>query len=414
MTRLAFLYGIFVNPGTAAGLVRDGGRVLGVARLRGYRVAENGPMTLHTAGQDDYCYGLLWELTPNAERYLDRIEGYPAWYSKAALRPCKTGELPVPDDAEVFAYRMRGNPGTLLAHNNLDRATRVPEILGMPTRCQYHLTRTPDTGDGKPRRRQRPTPPTGKADKERTLYFAYGSNLSVDQMMRRCPSAEVREALNISGWRLGFKRFANIEEHEGSVINGALYALTDQDLAALDRYEALYERLWLDVADVGRVVTYQIPEHRVMSQPEVSYVRVIAAGLKDWGHENESLLSAVLGTGVPRVIANQMMVPASARLIHRREARRDRRRVLVKGGVIRKKKRTRGRAANGVRHHHPLYTPPSHPPLLEYKEMPGVDWLSKAKAEAEREAWARDKGLMRTPSGGYTIAPGGVDEEELW
>ena len=41
---------------------------------------------------------------------------------------------------------------------------------------------------------------------EKTLYFAYGSNLNLDQMARRCPDAEPVGRVRLDGYRLAFRR----------------------------------------------------------------------------------------------------------------------------------------------------------------------------------------------------------------
>jgi hypothetical protein len=42
-------------------------------------------------------------------------------------------------------------------------------------------------------------------------YAAYGSNLWHDQMLRRCPDAEVAGSAVLQGWRLVLRKFALIE-----------------------------------------------------------------------------------------------------------------------------------------------------------------------------------------------------------
>ena len=37
------------------------------------------------------------------------------------------------------------------------------------------------------------------------LYFAYGSNMNLNQMAFRCPDAEVVESVRLEGYRLAFR-----------------------------------------------------------------------------------------------------------------------------------------------------------------------------------------------------------------
>ena len=73
------------------------------------------------------------------------------------------------------------------------------------------------------------------------LYFAYGSNLHVEQMGGRCPGAEGVSPAVLEGWRLVERGYADIEPAEGACVHGALYLITDDDLAALDLYEGYPE-----------------------------------------------------------------------------------------------------------------------------------------------------------------------------
>lgn len=46
---------------------------------------------------------------------------------------------------------------------------------------------------------------------EKTLYFAYGSNLNLDQMARRCPDAEPVGRVRLDGYRLAFRRTVDVQ-----------------------------------------------------------------------------------------------------------------------------------------------------------------------------------------------------------
>ena len=83
-----------------------------------------------------------------------------------------------------------------------------------------------------------------------SLYFAYGSNLSLTQMQSRCPAAKHVGVAVLEGWRwlIGERGYANIvpvtpcsAPNEGSchVVYGLVYALTTEDEARLDTYEGV-------------------------------------------------------------------------------------------------------------------------------------------------------------------------------
>lgn len=77
------------------------------------------------------------------------------------------------------------------------------------------------------------------------LYFAYGSNLNPDQMQRRCPGHVVVGMAALHEYRLTFPLtshdwgggVASVAPSHGTSVWGMVYELTDEHLAALDRYE---------------------------------------------------------------------------------------------------------------------------------------------------------------------------------
>lgn len=60
------------------------------------------------------------------------------------------------------------------------------------------------------------------------LYFAYGSNMNLNQMAFRCPDAEVVDTVRLEGYRLAFcmngggNGVATILPEEGSYVDGVL------------------------------------------------------------------------------------------------------------------------------------------------------------------------------------------------
>ena len=48
-------------------------------------------------------------------------------------------------------------------------------------------------------------------DKKERLYIAYGSNLNLEQMAHRCPTAQAVGTATLKNWRLMFYSVATIE-----------------------------------------------------------------------------------------------------------------------------------------------------------------------------------------------------------
>ena len=123
-------------------------------------------------------------------------------------------------------------------------------------------------------------------------YFAFGSNLCRAQFAARCPWSRPVSRATLRGWRLAFRGHghADIVRQRGGVVQGALYEVTDGDLAALDRYEGVphyYHRIKVRVWDeAGRVVwalAYKMRADCDDAPPSRAYALTIAQGCRDWG-----------------------------------------------------------------------------------------------------------------------------------
>lgn len=81
------------------------------------------------------------------------------------------------------------------------------------------------------------------------LYFAYGSNINLEQMAQRCPDAEVVGPVVLDDYELLFRGnrsgygVATIEPLSGSRVHGLLWKLTPKCEQSLDFYEG-YPRLY--------------------------------------------------------------------------------------------------------------------------------------------------------------------------
>ncbi|MEF9865937.1 MAG: gamma-glutamylcyclotransferase family protein [Oscillospiraceae bacterium] len=80
------------------------------------------------------------------------------------------------------------------------------------------------------------------------LYFAYGSNMNLEQMAHRCPNAKVVGAVSVRGYRLAFcgkkeNGVATIVPQEGRHVDGVLWKITTDCEKSLDMYEG-YPRLY--------------------------------------------------------------------------------------------------------------------------------------------------------------------------
>ena len=74
-----------------------------------------------------------------------------------------------------------------------------------------------------------------------TDYFAYGSNMSVSQMMRRCPQSSLSGNATLAGhdFLINGKGHATIIARTETTVFGLLWTLTDSDIRSLDDYEGI-------------------------------------------------------------------------------------------------------------------------------------------------------------------------------
>lgn len=133
-----------------------------------------------------------------------------------------------------------------------------------------------------------------------TNYFAYGSNLSHDQMAWRCRDAVPVGAARLDGWafRIGARGYATVSPAPGrpdAVVWGGVWSVSDADLVSLDRYEGvrggLYRRESITVrteagprgeAELLECLIY-IENYDDVGSPTADYLAGILIGAAEFG-----------------------------------------------------------------------------------------------------------------------------------
>ena len=125
------------------------------------------------------------------------------------------------------------------------------------------------------------------------LYFAYGSNINLDQMAVRCPNAEIVAPVTLNGYRLVFRGnsssygVATIVPDPVHQVKGLLWRLTPDCEKSLDRYEGypiFYEKQNVSVMDKAgnpyTVMAYIMTRERdrCPAFPSMAYYTGIADG----------------------------------------------------------------------------------------------------------------------------------------
>ena len=141
-------------------------------------------------------------------------------------------------------------------------------------------------------------PATDEYQDPHTDYFAYGSNLSLIQIARRCPGTEIIGRATLPDHRLIFPiqsgdwlgGVASIEPAAGRRVEGMIYRLNDAHLEALDEYEAVSEGLYrresvtVITPEQGAVeaMTYiAAPDPEGPFAPSAQYLSTILSGAAD-------------------------------------------------------------------------------------------------------------------------------------
>lgn len=163
----------------------------------------------------------------------------------------------------------------------------------------------------------------------RHAYFAYGSNLCVQQMARRCPGAcDPRPAvLPDHDWLINQRGVATVEPSTGARVHGVLWHVTDTDLATLDSAEGVpvryrRDRLTVQLGD-GAAEAWVYIDHRVEpGPPRPGYLERIIDGalhhglpqrwigfLQRWDPDRWPRRDVVTDRPAPRMLAELLAEP---------------------------------------------------------------------------------------------------------
>lgn len=139
-------------------------------------------------------------------------------------------------------------------------------------------------------------------------YLAYGSNLSVAQMLRRCPDAVYVGTAVLKGMQLLFKgsgSYLTIESKRGRKVPVLVWKVSDADEKALDVYEGFprfyrKEKVVVEVQSLtdGAVMdeveafVYIMDEGRPLGRPSENYYAVCAEGYRRFGFNQRILQKA--------------------------------------------------------------------------------------------------------------------------
>ena len=144
---------------------------------------------------------------------------------------------------------------------------------------------------------------------KKRYYIAYGSNLNRRQMKLRCPGSKAVGKAVIEGYRLVFKgsgtgAYLTIEPFEGGRVPVGIYSVTEDDEAALDRYEGFprcYHKEDMTLTASGmrggkparrKAFVYIMDERRGYGIPSQEYMDICCEGYAVFGFDLRCLQKA--------------------------------------------------------------------------------------------------------------------------
>lgn len=129
-----------------------------------------------------------------------------------------------------------------------------------------------------------------KYNSEKTPYFAYGSNMSREQMKERCPEAKFiqRDILEDYAFEINTRGVATIIPKKGSFVEGVLWELSPSCIESLDRYEGVangtYKKdLLLFSNTINKEALVYIASNMEAGKPRDQYLEKIIESAKTEG-----------------------------------------------------------------------------------------------------------------------------------
>lgn len=130
------------------------------------------------------------------------------------------------------------------------------------------------------------------------LYLAYGSNINLEQMARRCPNSKVIGTAMIPDYELEFRGVATIVPKKGAQVPVLMWEIDQQDEINLNHYEGfprLYRKEIFEIEVNGKVregMAY-LMNYRGIAPPTAQYYNGIKKGYDDNGMDTKYLHDAL-------------------------------------------------------------------------------------------------------------------------
>jgi len=135
---------------------------------------------------------------------------------------------------------------------------------------------------------------------KRTYYLAYGMNTNLDSMKSRCPDAISLGKVWLLDHELRFKHFCDIEQNLGSMMECALWSITEACERSLDRLEG-YPDFYLkkevkvkwNNKNIIAMIYYMADSYHEYDFPSEYYFSTVITGYKQHEMNLDSLYTAL-------------------------------------------------------------------------------------------------------------------------
>lgn len=140
------------------------------------------------------------------------------------------------------------------------------------------------------------------------FYLAYGSNLNIQDMKKRCPSAKIIGTSILNNYHLVYKgsninaAYLTIEPQKKSIVPIGIYKLNKSDIKNLDYYEGyplLYSKKYILIKTnrtLKQALIYVMNEEFDYHIPNPSYIETCKKGYDDFGFDLDILEQALQDT----------------------------------------------------------------------------------------------------------------------
>ena len=128
-----------------------------------------------------------------------------------------------------------------------------------------------------------------------TFYFAYGSNMNIEQMNFRCPNSRTLGKISILGYQfiINSRGVATIIPRYYSTVNGVLWSINLKNELNLDYYEGIKKKIYfkkyfyIPFLNQKILILVYIAFNQIIGIPKKGYLEKVIDGAKSFKAEKK-------------------------------------------------------------------------------------------------------------------------------